>query len=415
MTQFAFPDSRIGAFAAAWFASMNTGSDSALFAYDPDGEWRDHLALLKGLSTRVEGFTPVLVSYETDDFISIYSREHAGGWVQVNLGLDHDSRITSLGVRKSVEPVDYPLRTALTFDETRQIVEGIGRQLSTGYVVPRQGATYAAALRGLLDSRTYRDIRQGDQLADALTRDLVALTHDKHLQVIPPSRIKEVAARFGASSPTDGRATDDGATGHGSAVDGPVIESRVLEGNVGLITVQRFVDDAATVARTRDALSQVSGTRAVIIDLRASGGGDAAAVADLLLYFFTDATLDASFPALSRIRRSEAADTHEPLRRRLADSRLYVLTSSRTISAAEAFAYHVKQARRGTLVGEQTAGAGYRVDVFELPFGFRFVNSIASDFDADGGEGWQGRGVAPDVRTTRADALTRALSHLAAR
>jgi C-terminal processing protease CtpA/Prc len=91
---------------------------------------------------------------------------------------------------------------------------------------------------------------------------------------------------------------------------------------------------------------------------------------------------------------------------------LYLLTSRRTGSAAEEFAYDVKNLKRGTLVGETTAGGAN-------PGGMVRLNDHFAAFIANGRAinpvshtNWEGVGVEPDVKTPADDALKTA--HLAA-
>jgi len=97
---------------------------------------------------------------------------------------------------------------------------------------------------------------------------------------------------------------------------------------------------------------------------------------------------------------------------RFVDQPVYVLTSHRTGSAAEEFSYDIKMLKRGTLVGETTAGGAN-------PGGFARLNDHFVAFIANGRAinpvsktNWEGVGVEPDVKVKAEDALTTA--HVAA-
>ena len=84
---------------------------------------------------------------------------------------------------------------------------------------------------------------------------------------------------------------------------------------------------------------------------------------------------------------------------------VYVLTSSRTFSGGEGFAYDLQAAQRATVVGEVTAGGAHaqrserideRFDV-AMPWA-RVVNPITKS-------NWEGTGVQPDVAVAANDAL----------
>ena len=99
---------------------------------------------------------------------------------------------------------------------------------------------------------------------------------------------------------------------------------------------------------------------------------------------------------------------------------IYVLTSKQTGSAAEEFAYNLKNLKRATIVGETTGGGAHPTDehrvkgypvVVDLPFG-RAVNPIS-------GTNWEGTGVEPDIAVPAAEALevahAKALAAIAAK
>lgn len=89
-----------------------------------------------------------------------------------------------------------------------------------------------------------------------------------------------------------------------------------------------------------------------------------------------------------------------------------VLTSARTFSGAEEFAYDLQALKRATVVGETTGGGahpvrGRRVDahfVVMLPWR-RAVNPVTKT-------NWEGVGVTPDVKTSADAALTVALQQI---
>src|SRR5438067_388355 len=117
--------------------------------------------------------------------------------------------------------------------------------------------------------------------------------------------------------------------------------------------------DAATRRAIVAALRYLDGTDAVIIDLRANGGGSPRSVNFLLSHFTTPDTV-ASLHVSNRSGHEEftrytLAQVPGPRRPNVP---LYVLTSGVTASAAEDFAFVAKNLGRATLVGGTTAGAG---------------------------------------------------------
>jgi C-terminal processing protease CtpA/Prc len=93
---------------------------------------------------------------------------------------------------------------------------------------------------------------------------------------------------------------------------------------------------------------------------------------------------------------------------------LYILTSPRTASAGESFAYTLQQYGRAKVVGETTAGAGYNNAIIPLGKGFVFSVSYGRPEHPRSGKGWEAVGVQPDVKVNADEALE-AAQKLAAR
>jgi C-terminal processing protease CtpA/Prc len=143
----------------------------------------------------------------------------------------------------------------------------------------------------------------------------------------------------------------------------------------------------------------------LIIDLRQNSGGAPDTAALMAGYLFDRAGLPL-FQIVPRAGNSVEYATPDPgpVER---DGRrpVYVLTSSRTFSAGEGFAFLLQERARAEVIGERTAGAAnpgrpYRVNAwFEVTVPNGQVRSAIS------GGNWEGRGVKPDIEVPAAEAL----------
>lgn len=94
--------------------------------------------------------------------------------------------------------------------------------------------------------------------------------------------------------------------------------------------------------------------------------------------------------------------------KRYIDKPVFVLTSGRTFSAAEEFAYNLKNLNRATIIGEVTGGGANPGKIHQLTKHFsvfipdgRAINPISQT-------NWEGKGVIPDIETTHVKAFTTA-------
>jgi carboxyl-terminal processing protease len=106
--------------------------------------------------------------------------------------------------------------------------------------------------------------------------------------------------------------------------------------------------------------SDVSRARALIIDLRANGGGDAEAMLDMLSWFLTEGKLVGNFADRRGIPiielRTRAAMLLASDRITHFSAPILILTSARTASAAEIFVRALRDENRARTVGEATCG-----------------------------------------------------------
>jgi hypothetical protein len=94
--------------------------------------------------------------------------------------------------------------------------------------------------------------------------------------------------------------------------------------------------------------------------------------------------------------------------RRLTDQPVYVLTSSRTFSAAEEFTFDLRNLERATVVGDTTGGGGHTVAGYTFAFdGFRIGIRLpyGRAHNPENNEGWEGVGVIPHIAVPADQAL----------
>jgi C-terminal processing protease CtpA/Prc len=165
-------------------------------------------------------------------------------------------------------------------------------------------------------------------------------------------------------------------------------------------------------------MEQVTSASALVIDLRQNGGGGEVSYHRLLGHLFPTRRELAAIewrecaPPVPPERpdacrhiapRLERRFTDTPPRPEFATRPVYVLTSAKTFSAAEAVAWELQRGGRAKVVGERTGGGGNPSAGMDLESPLVVVMPIGR-MDPKLGRGWEGRGVRPDIHVS-GDAL----------
>lgn len=306
-----------------------------------------------------------------------------------------------LPVSALAQPAPAPATDAAVASKpasVRASVDGIASVIEQYYYDAERGSRIAsdlraAAARGEFDGGSERD------LATRLSDRLEPL--DRHFNVSwAPARADDV--RISAApvlSPEDADRRDN----HG------IRRAEVLPGNVGYLDLRQFAhfepEDARAPARASidAALNLLARVDALIIDLRDNGGGSPVMVG-YLASAFTPANADIYNTFHLRQRSlSEAPPVPHPSPRLKVP--LYLLTSARTASAAESFAYTLGNAGRAVLVGTATSGAANPGMEIDAGHGFRVFVSTGTPISPKTGKNWEGVGVQPHVAIDASQAL----------
>lgn len=291
--------------------------------------------------------------------------------------------------------------------ERRAVVEKAGDLLTANYIYPDRAAEAKAKLDAALMAGDYESIIAPEALAEKLTSDLQSVTHDKHLHVYPPPAPRPPAGATAAPAAAPQRVY----AGFGR-VDR-------LKGNIGYIKLQNFPDPAGPFSQTAtQAIADLAGTDALIIDMRDNRGGNFSGVIYLCSFFFDPQTPVHIESVVTRKPGTDEFQTKEFYTRPVPVSYLgkpvYLLTSKRTISAGEKFLYDLQTQNRARLVGEATGGSANGTAGHPLPSQFmigipneRLVNPITNT-------NFEGTGVKPDLAVDETLAFQAAMREIVA-
>jgi hypothetical protein len=282
---------------------------------------------------------------------------------------------------------------------TRQtVVTGLATALRDLYVFPDVGDRAAAKVEDQARAGAYDGLADPRAFADRITADLASVAHDKHLRVMVPG-----------GPPPEGR-------GPPPRAEAGVVRADLLAGNVGYLEVAGFPPLAPFKKVIDQAMAGLAGTRALIVDLRRNGGGVPDSVNYLVSFFVDPAKPMHINDIVNRTANTQTFQTTTfwsvATPTGYLNKPVYVLTSARTFSGGEGFAYDMKTHRLGVLVGETTGGGANPGGVVPLPDGLGVFVPRGRSRSPVTGTNWEGVGVAPDLAVPAETALHVALQKL---
>ncbi len=348
-------------------------------------EQRGEVAFVKALSAG-PGAVAITVSATRDEALNLefqFSESEAGKLDGVMISPAREALVS--------QAIDGATRAA--------IVEGSCRALEEKYVFPEVAAKMAALARENLKKGEYDALADEASLSRRLTKDFRSISNDKHLGVrLEPKR--------------EGRR--DGPSAEEIAGENYAFrKAEVLHGGIGYLKFDAFVESREAEATAAAALGFLANSRALVVDLRENGGGSPEMIRYITTSLFSRKThlndmVDREGKVVEEFWTYETSEGG-PATKFADDLPVFVLTSGRTFSGAEEFAYNLKNLKRATIVGETTGGGAHPVMgerltdrvVIGVPF-MRAQNPISKT-------NWEGTGVAPDVSVPASEALDKAL------
>jgi retinol-binding protein 3 len=290
-----------------------------------------------------------------------------------------------------------------------EVIDGALDALNQSYVFPDVAQKMEQAIRARQRRKEYDAITSARQLAQTLTDHLREVSRDQHLrvqyspQVLPP---QPAPPGPGVRPPADDQAQFERQRVIMARENFAFVRVERLAGNIGYVDLRAFLPPVIAGETAAAAMTFLAGTDAVIFDVRQNGGGDPAMVAFITSYLFgpEPVHLNDFYHRPTNETRPSYTLPYVP-GKRLTDKDVYVLTSSRTFSGAEEFAYNLKHLKRATIVGETTGGGAHLVGPRRISDHFSVGVPLGRPINAVTKTNWEGTGVEPDVAVPAEDAL----------
>src|SRR5688572_12018166 len=289
-----------------------------------------------------------------------------------------------------------------SFDATlrARVIEGAIDHMLRAYIFADVAEKMAEAVRRRASLKEYDAMTYPQEFAATLTTHLQEVSRDKHLQIVyHPAGLPQL----GGSPTAEDRAralADERRRNFGF--------QRVerLDGNVGYIELLGFSGSEEVAEAAVPAMNFVADTDALIFDLRRNGGGSPVTIGLISSYLFdTVVHLNDFYIRETDSRRQFFTRADVQGRRYGPDKPVFILTSSRTFSAAEEFTYNLKNLKRATIVGETTGGGAHPGGVRRITDHFgvwvpngRAINPITKT-------NWEGTGIEPHIKVAADDAF----------
>ena len=403
LAQTSVPDTPAGHTLQAWLDAFNSGDRAKIETYVKTVDTKQNVDGMMGFRSQTGGFE--LIGIDSSEPLHVRFRVKEKGGPTTALGnlLVKDGQpptVETFGL-SAMPPGAVPENVTIDAAERKKVIDGVGDVLKEYYIDLPVAEQMADAVKAHEAKGDYKTISDGDTFASQLTKDLQAVSHDKHLRVnfnsfkAPPMKepTAEDLARFHQQMERNNCAFD---------------KVEILPNNIGYIKFDGFMDADFCGPTVVAAMGLVAHTDALIFDLRQNGGGQPAMVTLIASYLFDKPTHLIDIYNRKEDRTQQNWTLSYLPGKRMPTQPVYVLTAKRTFSGAEEFAFDLQKQKRAVIVGETTGGGAHPVSGHLVADYFMVGVPFAKSLDPVTKTNWEGTGVEPDVKVAADDALATA-------
>lgn len=287
--------------------------------------------------------------------------------------------------------------TPLTPSDCDAVLRESARLIESRYVDPAKAKMLARELRqsgGLWCKNT-----DAEGFAKTVTEWLRKTASDGHFAL--DYSATEIAENGGASSFNDAEMLK----WYGPQINHGIEKIERLPDNIILLDIRVFPPLPMAADMFTAMMTIAAQGDALIIDLRQNGGGSD--TANLMSGYLLPpgSKMSGIYDRPSDTYTPQFSPAWVPGRVFGSQKPVYILTSTRTFSAAEAFAYDLQALKRATIVGEVTGGGANPFEYRRVHPHFALSLPEARSINPITGTNWQDVGVKPDVLVPADQAL----------
>jgi len=400
MAQTSVPDTPAGHTLQAWLDAFNSGDRAKVETYVKTVDQKQTVDGMMSFRNQTGGFELIRIDSSEPLHVRFRVKEKDRATTALGNLLVKDGTpptVVTFGLG-ALPPGAVVENVTIDTAERTKVIGGVGDVLKEYYIDLPVAQQMADALKAHEAKGDYNAISDGDTFAAQLTKDLQAVSHDKHLRVnfnsfkSPPRKepTPEDEARFHKQMERDNCAFD---------------KVEILPNNIGYIKFDGFMDAEFCGPTVVAAMGFVAHADALIFDLRQNGGGQPAMVTLIASYLFDKPTHLIDIYNRKEDRTQQNWTLSYLPGQRMPTQPVFVLTAKRTFSGAEEFAFDLKTQKRATIVGETTGGGAHPVSGHVVADYFNVGVPFAKSLDPVTKTNWEGTGVEPDVKVAAADAL----------
>ncbi|MFK7769148.1 MAG: S41 family peptidase [Mariniblastus sp.] len=281
----------------------------------------------------------------------------------------------------------------------------LSTRLNDFYVEPDLALKVSEHLKKRFEAEHFNDCSNLKAFAESLTTEVQSISKDKHMLIRPVAQARQGRRESSTAGFLERHRTQIARDRENA---GGLKEVKILDGNVGYLDIRSFAQLRVGREYADGYMKLLSGSDAIIIDLRENGGGYPEMVQYLCSYFFDESVHLNSLYWRQGDRIQEFWSLEEVTGKKLPDVPLFVLVSGKTFSAAEEFAYNMQSQKRAALVGQSTRGGANPGRVMRLNDKLEAIIPVGKAVNPITKTNWEGMGVVPDIKTSPEDTLEKA-------
>ncbi|MDI9311139.1 MAG: S41 family peptidase [Limnohabitans sp.] len=303
-----------------------------------------------------------------------------------------------------------------TFDSTTKtiIINNICQSLLQNYVFPDKAQQMADVITQQKKHGAYDSIKTPYLFARQINKDIRSVYNDKHLFIDYDIDLEQEIRTF-LKSKKDASIVTKHEIEKESKVNFYFKKIEILPANIGYIQLNGFALPSKNTSKTiQSAMQFITHADALIIDLRNNFGGNAITANEILSYFFENKTfIGKNFNRITNQWSNQyLCNNSQKTHGVVLKMPLYLLTSNRTYSAAEGFAYILQNLKNATIIGEKTRGGAHLTRSFSLSNGFVGFIPYQRSENVITKTDWEGTGILPTIPNDTKDALYLAQKHI---